>query len=165
MIGKKGYTSLDRVKDSQKEDFDKKGFYIILTGKYNEGTKKYENIRLQYIGLAYDQSIKERVLQEHSAFSKIWDYIDANQDYTTLVKIGTIKDSSLEKTTKKFYEDIEACLINDNKPLCNTQSINNYNGRDIKVTNSDYYYPLNEESKVIKNDCSKLSKEKNYFNY
>ena len=145
-----GCTRFDRVNNSQKEYFDKKGFYVVLTGKYNKDSNKFENIRLQYIGLAYDQSIRERVQQEHSAYSKIQNYLNEHSEYTPLVMVGIIKNSTLGRITKDFFEDIEACLINDNKPLCNTQSIESYNGRDIKVTNTGDYSPLNQVSIINK---------------
>lgn len=126
--------------------FNQRGFYLFLTGKYDPSDRKYHDVKLQYIGKAYSQTIRERVPQGHDAFVKINKYLKDNPGYEVLVKPGVIKETSQEKMTSEFFDDIEAYLIFTNKPPANTLNIEGYSGRDIIIKNLGDYAPLEELS-------------------
>jgi hypothetical protein len=138
------------IDQSKNPYLDKKGFYAILTGKFNSLEEKFQNIKLRYIGQAYRQTLRIRVPQDHIAYKKIEKYLKNNPDYEPLVMLGIISEHSKEKLTYQFIDDIEACLIFSNKPDCNTKNIDSYDGRDIKVINTGDYCPLDEISKCKK---------------
>jgi hypothetical protein len=132
------------IQENENCCLDKNGFYMVLTGKYNVTTNKYTNIKLQYIGQAYDQSIRKRVPQPHVAYNEIQQYLNVNSGYKALVISGIITESSQKKITAELFDDIEACLIFCNQPLTNTQNKESYKGREIVITNTGTYFPLEE---------------------
>ncbi|MCL2440968.1 MAG: hypothetical protein FWD14_04455 [Treponema sp.] len=134
------------VQDSGNGYLDNNGFYIILTGKYSSQIRKYVDIKLQYIGKAYAQSIRERVQQEHDAYIKIDQFLKKNSGYSALVRPGIIIELSQQRVTPQIVDDIEACLIFCNQPPANTLNKDKYSGRDIAIINTGGYYPLEEIS-------------------
>jgi len=140
------------VKDSVNNSLDENGFYIILVGK-RKSPNEYVDIKLQYIGQAYEQTIRERVLQPHpSADVKINKYLSDNREYVKLVKSGIITESSQERITQSFFDDIEACLISKNNPPANDQNKNGYKGRDIIVKNIGKCAQLEAKSECKNNN-------------
>jgi hypothetical protein len=122
-------------------DLDKNGFYAILAGKRK--TTGWVELELLYIGQAFDQTLRERIPQEHDAYKCVFDY-QQDSDKDILVKIGYIKESTVQKTTQLF-DDVECCLIYCNQPLCNTLCKEKYTGRDLHIINTGSYRPLKEE--------------------
>ncbi|GMO51904.1 MAG: hypothetical protein Ta2G_09640 [Termitinemataceae bacterium] len=141
-----GMIKLSDIKESRDKNLDKHGFYVILTGKFDPPSGQYTDIKLQYIGQAYKQTIRVRILQEHDAYTEIAKYLKKNIGFELLVMSGTIATSSLAKLTYQFIDDVEACLIFDNQPLCNTRNMDSYNGRNITVNNTGDYLPLQQVS-------------------
>jgi len=138
-------TQFDRIKDSKKTKLDKSGFYAILGATFNESSKKYESLKLLYIGQAFDQTLRERIPQEHDAYKCVYDYKKNHSGTDIVVMIGLIEESSLEKQTQQIFSDIECCLIFCNKPTCNTTCQESYSGRNLQVTNTGDYTPLKEK--------------------
>ncbi|WP_456487793.1 hypothetical protein, partial [Candidatus Alkanophaga liquidiphilum] len=63
-IGKLYENLKNRLSQIDSEEFDKFGFYMLLTGEpTQEG--KFKIGKLLYIGQAYNQGIEERILQSH----------------------------------------------------------------------------------------------------
>jgi len=140
------------LKDSTNSGLNENGFYIILTGKLDATKSKYVDVKLQYIGQTYKQTIKKRALQKHIAYAKINEYLDNNQEYKALIKSGNIADLSQAKISKSFFDDIESCLIFKNQPITNDENDKkSYDGRDIVVKNTGSYTPLEAES-ICKNN-------------
>lgn len=83
--------------------------------------------KLLYIGIAYHQDVADEIRSTIRRFEyniskiKIW--------------LGYIHKSDYKKTKKKLVLDIESLLICGNEPLDNTQCVENYNGRDLKIKN------------------------------
>ena len=121
----------------------KNGFYCILSGTYNN-ENKIEGIELLYIGQTYEQTLKERILQDHVSYSKIETYLKINKNHKAFVRLGIIKDASATKITQALFDDIENCLIINNNPLCNQLSKETYSGRPIVITNIGRHYPVNQ---------------------
>jgi hypothetical protein len=138
-----------RIHASAGDYLDRCGFYMVLTGKFIERVNKYVDISLQYIGKAFDQVIRERVQQEHTAYKGINDFVDRHSGYEALVRPGVIISSSPRKKkteTAELYDDVEACLIFANQPEQNTAHRKQYTGRNITITNMGGYYPLEKIS-------------------
>lgn len=141
-----GCIRYENISSSNNQYLDDYGFYAVLTGIYDREKRTYKEIKLHYIGKAYEQTIRERVQQEHDAYACIKKYVNDNPERAVLVMTGKIVKASLERITKEFVDDIETCLIFTNKPLCNTMSKDNYCGRDIEIINNGDYFPLKETS-------------------
>ena len=141
-----GVVPFHQIKDFRHKtyDLDKNGFYAILGAKYNSNTKKWENPMLLYIGQAFDQTLRERIPQEHPAYKCVFEYRKRHSDIDILVMIGFIEKSSVERSTQQLFDDIECCLIFCNQPLCNALCKESYLGRDLQVFNMGYYKPLKE---------------------
>jgi mannitol-1-phosphate/altronate dehydrogenase len=125
---------------------DSDGLYMVLTGKPDNSGHKYVDISLQYIGQAYDQTIRERVQQEHDAYTQIKKFLSTNKGYKVLIRPGIITDISQKRKSKELVDDVEACLIFYNQPITNTVHKDSYSGRDITITNCGKYFPLEEVS-------------------
>ncbi|UTC44434.1 hypothetical protein [Treponema sp. OMZ 857] len=136
----------EMISNSDHKYLDEHGFYAILTGIYDKVENTYKSIKLHYIGKAYEQTIRERVLQKHTAYDCIKKYLKEDPRRNVLVMTGKIVKYSVGKITKQLVDDTEACLIYTNQPLCNTMSKNSYEGRDIEIINTGDYLPLKEKS-------------------
>lgn len=133
------------VEDSKRPKLDEKGFYAVLGAVYNPKTKKWGNIKLLYIGQVFDQTLRERIPQEHPAYKCVLNYQKKHSGVGVVVMLGTVKKSTVKKSTQQLFNDIECCLIFCNQPLCNTSCKESYSGRDLKVFNTGDPYPLKKE--------------------
>ncbi|MCD6131685.1 MAG: hypothetical protein J7J61_06250 [Candidatus Hydrothermae bacterium] len=135
----------NRLNQIDSEEFDKFGFYMLLTGKpTQEGTFKMG--KLLYIGQAYNQKIGERIPQSHPGYECIVENHSGEYLYLAVSEISRL--DGMEKITQELFDDIECCLIYKNKPLCNTDCVNKYNSklrRVIQITNTYNYSPLKEK--------------------
>lgn len=144
-----GCIRYDQLSSSNRGYLDEYGFYAILTGIYDKVENTNKSIKLHYIGKAYEQKIRERVLQEHTAYECINKYLKENPERNVLVMTGKIVKSSLDRITSQLVDNTEACLIYTNQPSCNTMSKDSYKGRDIEIINTGDYSPLEEKSVLI----------------
>lgn len=135
----------NNVGDSKRPKLDEKGFYAVLGAVYNPKTDKWGNIKLLYIGQAFDQTLRERIPQEHPAYACVFDYQRRHSGVCIVVMLGTVEKSTVAKLTQQLLNDIECCLIFCNQPLCNTSCEESYSGRDLKVINTGHSYPLKKE--------------------
>jgi len=142
------------VKDSKHSKLDMKGFYAVLGAVYDPKKKKWGNIKLLYIGQASDQTLRERIPQEHPAYECVFNYQKKHSEIGIVVMLGTIKKSTFKRHTQHVFNNIKCCLVLCNQPLCNTSCKEFYSGRDLKVINTGYPYPLNKEC-----SCSETEKK------
>ena len=133
------------IATSHNEYLDNHGYYAIISGKWDSTGKTYRNIKLHYIGKAYEQTIRTRVQKEHVAYKCINKYTASNPESVILVMTGVVTQKSIDRLTHQFVDDIEACLIMANQPTCNSQSTESYSGRSIHITNTGDYSPLKEK--------------------
>lgn len=149
-----GVVPLHQIKDFRHKtyDLDKNGFYAILGGTYDSRSKGWKNLKLLYIGQAFDQTLRERIPQEHPAYQCVFEYRKRHSGVDILVKIGFIEKSTVERSTQQLFDDIECCLIFCNQPLCNTTCKESYSGRDLQVINSGYYRRLKEKCTCSKTE-------------
>ncbi|MDR0515582.1 MAG: hypothetical protein LBH25_00885 [Fibromonadaceae bacterium] len=124
-----------KVNSHDHDYLDEPGFYIISIGKFDKKIKKYVDKKLQYIGIAYEQRIRERILQNHKADDKISKSLARNPEYKPLVQAGIIIESSYGKENRQLFGDIEKLLIFDNQPQANTNHKEDYEGRNIIIIN------------------------------
>ena len=141
-----GCIRYEQLSNSNHEYLDEYGFYAILTGVYDKEENTNKSIKLQYIGKAYEQKIRKRVMQEHTAYECIKKHLKENPGRNVLVMTGKIVKSSLGKITRQLVDDTEACLIYTNQPSCNAMFKNSYEGRAIEIINTGDYSPLKEKS-------------------
>jgi len=132
----KGAVLFDEIKNFKHDDWnlDKNGFYALLSGSWDNPEKSWKNLKLLYIGQAFDQTLRERIIQDHPAYKCVRDY-QKEHSVDIIVKIGFIKESTAERLTQQLYDDVECCLIFCNQPLCNTTCKDSYAGRDLQVLN------------------------------
>lgn len=140
---------------------EERGLYAIITGKVENGN--IEDRKLQYIGLAYKQTLRERILQgdTHPAYKIIDEFVVKYPKYKKYVRLGKITSKIQENDSQKLYKDVEACLIYDNQPPANTQNKESYNGRDICVENKGFHATIKDISDSTEFDDSTES----YFKY
>lgn len=141
---------------------EERGFYAIITGRVVDG--HIENEKLHYIGLAYKQILRDRILQgdTHPAYRKINEFIENHLGYKVFVCLGKIISKIQENDSQKLYKDVESCLIYDNQPVANTQNKDSYNGREIRVENRGIHVTIKNIS-----DSSEFETDSNksYFSY
>ena len=143
-----GIIKFSDIKTKTSKYLDNKGFYAIITGKFDSNSKHYKEISLRYIGMAFDQTVRERVQQKHDAYIDILKYLSENPGFEALVMVGCITKCSQDRITKQLMEDIEACLIFRNKPKNNIVKKYNYAGRSITINNTGDFRPLKEISDI-----------------
>ena len=127
-----------------------KGFYMLI---HTKPTTPNSLIKpLLYIGLAYKQKLGLRITQEsghETAYKCILQKPRGNNVY---LKYGIISSGELKKSSESLFEEVECCLINTNKPECNTICKKEYSKeRTIRITNKGKYKPLEEISGCISN--------------
>ena len=127
--------SYSKIESYDHEYLECSGFYIMLIGKYDKQLKRYVDKKLQYIGQAYEQGIRERVIQDHKAFDKISKSLSKDPKNTLLVQAGVIIESSYQLETSQLFNDIEKFLIYDNQPCANILHKEDYSGRNIIIIN------------------------------
>jgi len=139
------YENLKNKIDS--EEFDKFGFYMLLTGEPTQ-KGKFKIGKLLYIGQAYNQKIGERIPQYHRGYDCIVE--NHSGEYLYLAVSEILQLDGMGKITQELFDDIECCLIYKNKPLCNTDCVNKYNSelrREIQIINHENYSPIKENCK------------------
>ncbi|MDD4440359.1 MAG: hypothetical protein PHX41_00550 [Kiritimatiellae bacterium] len=140
----KGVIEYSSVEKSGEMNLDYIGFYAILGGVHDTARNVYTHITLLYIGQAYEQSLRARIPQPHTAYGLINTWLSGHPGYTPVVMIG-LRDAVGNKS-QSLYDDIECCLIYNNQPLCNDKCKESYNGRAITITNDGDYAPLKQVS-------------------
>ena len=136
----------DQLAGTERPAFNNRGFYCILGARADHHEKCWRDLDLLYIGQAYRQTIRDRVLQEHAAYECVNEYLRQAQDKNIVVMAGIVVDASLDRITQEFFDDIECCLIYSNDPLCNTACAESYSGRPLFVVNEGDYSPLRKRS-------------------
>ena len=140
-----GVMPFNKIKDFIRKELDKKGFYALLGGTRAQNSTGWINLKLLYVGQAFDQTLRERIPQEHPAYECVFKYQKEHSGIAIVVMIGTIEKSPVAKLTQQLFNDIECCLIFCNQPLCNTTCKESYSGRDLQVINTEDYKPLKEK--------------------
>ncbi len=144
---------INNALDKFKSTFiDEKGFYMLMCANKNSPN----SLKLLYIGLAYKQSLTIRLGQISGHQTAYECVIQRSIGKKLYVKLGILKECSLDKKTEQLYDDIEKCLTYCNQPTCNTQNRNSYaSKRTIHIQNTGNYIPLNEKSNCSENKtCS-----------
>ncbi len=86
----KGAIAYSDVKESGDVNLDYIGFYAILGGIHNTSTNRYSDISLLYIGQAYDQSLRDRIPQAHSAYVCINAWLEEHPNQEPIIMIGLV---------------------------------------------------------------------------
>ncbi len=138
--------ALDKAAESNLAHLDENGFYAILSANLVQADdRRWGNFDLLYIGQAYDQTLRERLVQPHDAYSHI-SAENKKTGKTAVVMVGIITAVSTAKLTQDLVDDVEHCLIYSNQPLCNDADKGEYKGRSLQITNSGGCFPLKELS-------------------
>lgn len=140
----KGVIPFSQIQDFGLARLDKTGFYAIIGGIHNADTNKWGNLKLLYIGQAFDQTLRERIHQDHPAYECVFQYRREHSGTDLVVLIGIIKERTVERLTQQLFDNVECCLILCNQPLCNTNCKESYSGRDLQVINTGSIPPLKE---------------------
>jgi len=134
---------LSNANTSNLKYLDDNGFYAIYLARYNSQTIMVGDGKLLYIGKAYDQTIRQRLQQHHDADQCINNLKRQKTNYELFFKSGIISETDQERLTVQLVNDIECCMIFMNKPSCNIQCKEKYDGREVSIEN--------ENSWIIKN--------------
>ena len=124
---------------------DDNGFYAILGANYDKTKNQWIDFDLLYMGQVFDQTLRQRISQPHDAYTCVNANTKKTQK-TAIIMVGVIKETSVERITQEFVNDVECCLIYSNQPLCNDKCKEEYTGRSLEITNTEGYYPLKETS-------------------
>ena len=130
-------TRLSNISHTNLEHIDENGFYAKYLGKYRRSDNKVTEGRLLYIGQAYDQTIRQRLLQPHASDPCINGWQSRNPGFDIWVKAGVISETDQQRITNQLVDDTECCMINKNQPECNEQCMENYTGRDLEITHEN----------------------------
>jgi hypothetical protein len=101
--------------------------------------------------LAYKQSVAERFRQDHASYRHLATFNAPRKGKELIVRVGRLaRDGySVGRITRQFVEDVEAALINVNKPKFNSPHKKAYNGRPLVVVNAGAFKPLNRYAQSI----------------
>ena len=86
-------------------------FYLFSRGRW-----------LEYLGMAYRQSVRREILQTLLAFQ-----LEARG---LSVWVGDIVESDFGRITEQIVRDVECLLVITHRPILNTQCTKSYRGRD-----------------------------------
>jgi hypothetical protein len=128
------FIPFENVRNNKNNLLVNNGFYAIYTAK-PMGKGLITSVKLQYIGQAYDQTLRERIPQPHVAYEKIENYIAKHQGFHVYIKTGIITDCNVARKTQDLFDDIENCLIYENQPAANTEGKDAYIGRALILNN------------------------------
>jgi hypothetical protein len=136
---------------SEHQYLRRKGFYAVLSAMpvRIEGIRRLAIRDLLYIGQAFDQAIRDRINQEHSASACIEEYHRKNPKLELLLKVGVITRTNQQTLTQELFNDVECGLIYSNQPICNIQCKKTYQGRSLFIINKGDYDPLHGNSLCI----------------
>jgi hypothetical protein len=126
-------------------DGDGCDFYTVFSATPLPGKKRQwtRPLRLLYVGLAYHQTVHERIKQDHQSYDHLVKYFSANRkEKDFLVMLGRVTAQSTQRRSEAFVKDVEGLLIFSNQPKFNTQNRQSYNGRHLVVMNNGRYEPL-----------------------
>lgn len=137
---------LRAMEDSRLEE---SGFYCLACIEPSIPVAAHLPLMAYYIGKAYGQTLRDRISQKSGHEVAYQCIIDNCYGKQLLLNIANISRTNLEKETEELYNDIECCLIYENRtqPLCNRNCVQSYSGsgRKINITNSGVCYPLKKE--------------------
>ncbi len=115
----------------------KSGVYIVQSCTYNAANKTVDLKKLIYIGKADD--IRHRVIN-HEKLEK----------WIGKLKKGEILCYNFTLVPKKYYERVEAALINKNQPIVNVEYKKSFPFDTTIVNCSNNYDNLKEKIRVIR---------------
>jgi hypothetical protein len=118
------------------------GFFCILTGIYQPVKKVWGEITLLYIGQSFSKNLREKIIDSFENNDCIAKFVSEKERRTALIIGGKITKNSVKLESEDLYKDIVNCLINANKPLCNSSYRVISNAKIIEITNSGFYFPL-----------------------
>ena len=153
----KGVIEFSDIESSGEMQLDYVGFYAILGARRDAAGSSYTNVELLYIGQAYEQILRKRIVQPHSAYACVTQWLKEHPGFVPVIMIGLREVTS--QRSQSLYDDIECCLIFDNQPRCNDKCKEGYSktGRHIRITNEGDYAPLRQ---VTTCGCAPSSKRR-----
>ena len=123
---------------------DEHGFYMLLTGIPID-MQKIDIGELLYIGQTCEQTLRQRIPQNHPSYECI---VRKYHGHMLYLAVGHMEVEGINRKTCDLFDDIECCLIYDNKPVCNTSCTDEYLGRRVVyIQNTDQFRPLHEISR------------------
>jgi len=97
--------------------------------------------RLLYIGMVYDQTFNERVLQ-HMRGDDVWLWIQDNYEYEVTFKAARIGLPDRQRISPELVQAVESLLIGVMQPRGNIRSTRTYRWRPLKIINTRQFKPL-----------------------
>lgn len=140
----KGAIRFDEISTSKEPYLDKEGFYAILGATFYSESKSWKDFKLLYIGQAFNQTLRQRIPQDHPGYECVSEYRKKNRR-DIIVMVGIIGQAEAQRITQQLFDDVECCLIYCNQPFCNVKCKDSYTGRDLQVINTGDFSPLKEK--------------------
>lgn len=112
---------------------DVMGVYMFLDSEYHEDTNTWTH-RLLYIGMVYDQTLNERLLQ-HMRGDDVWQWIQDNYEDEVTFKATRIGLPDRVRISPELVQAVESLLIGVMQPRGNIRSTGTYRWRPMKITN------------------------------
>lgn len=110
---------------------DVMGVYMFLDSEYHQGRNAWTQ-RLLYIGMVYDQTFNERLLQRGD---DVWLWIQNNYEYEVTFKAARIGLPGRQRISPELVQAVESLLIGVMQPRGNIRSARTYRWRPLKITN------------------------------
>ncbi len=139
-----GVIRFSQISESKEENLDKTGFYAILGARFHAESRSWKELKLLYIGQAFDQTLRQRIPQEHPGYDCVLEYPKKNPGTEIVVMLGVIEKSNFDRLTQQLFDDVECCMIYSNQPLCNVKCKETYTGRGAMIISTGDFTPLKE---------------------
>lgn len=140
-----GVIRFNMISQSGNKYLDKNGFYCLLGARFDSESETWKDYKLLYIGQAFDQTLRERIPQDHTGYKCVFEYPNKNPGTGIVVMVGTVEKTNIQKITQDLFNDAECCLIFRNQSTCNEKCKENYSGRELQVINTGDFSPLKQE--------------------
>lgn len=115
-----------------------KGAYAVLAATLDEPADLWRGLRLLYVGLSRQLSLREAVLG-CAAIDEITNALREGED--AVVMVGEL-ESNLGRMTTGFLDDVERCLSFRHRAVCMKRPTGTHEGRKISVVNRGDFAPL-----------------------
>ena len=136
--------------DLEEDEDEKKlaqfsGFYAIVA--FNAEDEEDDEVDLLYIGMAYQESILDKVEEPHIAFNFLEEFLEESPEMEVFFMMGVIEESSLDIMSRQFYADVQCLLVEHNDPIFNPpcdEEKDEAKERKLHITNTGDFEPLEE---------------------
>ncbi|MDZ7716377.1 MAG: hypothetical protein U5J95_09220 [Balneolaceae bacterium] len=141
---KPGITKIENIVLDDIEALDEKGFYLLLGGLPYASKITYERIEPIFVGVSFNQTIREALVGYPDKNESIKRFLDAHYKMDLLFVCGILEQPSSEAISPDNIQKIKQKLIEQIRPACN--DIPSEINTEIEIEHGGMFNPIDNRT-------------------